>query len=334
VAVRDRVWRSLTQRYVRPLPQRLGVTPRGRSRRLQRVLTDFGCEHSFARAADSVLEHYGLTLGSTAVRTATLTHAHRARVKLEEQYAQPFRVLPAVGAEHVIAETDGTMICTVAPGPRKSKRPRQWQEMRLAAAQAKDSATTFYGATFGSVAQTGRRWGHCARQAGWGFNSSIHAVGDGSEWIQIQCREVFGKQATFLCDFFHVSEYLGEAALSCRPAQPQQWRRTQQQRLRRGEVAKVLAALKEQIEPVATLEEEAPVRNAHRYLSNRQDSLDYPRALAMGLPIGSGMIESGHRHVLQARLKKAGTAWLHDHADRIAHLRVLRANRQWQALWN
>ena len=72
VAVRDRVWCSLTQRYVRPLPQRLGVRPRGRSRRLQRVLTDFGCEHSFARAADSVLEHYGLVLGSTAVRTGHL----------------------------------------------------------------------------------------------------------------------------------------------------------------------------------------------------------------------------------------------------------------------
>jgi hypothetical protein len=62
--------------------------------------------------------------------------------------------------------------------------------------------------------------------------------------------------------------------------------------------------------------------------------LDYPRALALGLPIGSGMIESGHRHVLQARLKKAGTAWLRDHADQIAHLRVLRANRQWESLWN
>ena len=58
------------------------------------------------------------------------------------------------------------------------------------------------------------------------------------------------------------------------------------------------------------------------------------RALALGLPIGSGMIESGHRHVLQARLKKAGTAWLRDHADQIAHLRVLRANHQWQSLWN
>lgn len=56
--------------------------------------------------------------------------------------------------------------------------------------------------------------------------------------------------------------------------------------------------------------------------------------MALGLPIGSGLIESGHRHVLHARLKKAGTAWLRDHADQIAHVRVLRANRQWLALWN
>jgi hypothetical protein len=64
------------------------------------------------------------------------------------------------------------------------------------------------------------------------------------------------------------------------------------------------------VEPAATPEDVAPVRRGHRYLSNRIGSLDYPRALKLGLPIGSGMIESGHRHVLQARLKKAGAAWL------------------------
>ena len=79
---------------------------------------------------------------------------------------------------------------------------------------------------------------------------------------------------------------------------------------------------------------DAPVRASHRYLHNRLDCLDYPGALALGLPIGSGMIESGHRHVLQARLKRAGTAWLPEHADQIAHLRVLRANDQWLSLWN
>jgi hypothetical protein len=188
--------------------------------------------------------------------------------------------------------------------------------------------------TFGTVEDTGRRWGHCARQAGWGLNSQIHSLGDGAEWIRLQSQEVFQKQGVFLCDFFHVSEYLGAAAPSCRSSQPDAWRRTQQQRLRRGAVQKVIQALEPHLETDSIADEHAPVRNGHRYLNNRLDCLDYPRALALGLPIGSGMIESGHRHVLQARLKKAGTAWLPIHADQIAHLRVLRANRQWQSFWN
>ena len=332
--VRDRIWRSRTKSYVRPLPKRVGVSPRGHSGRLERVLTDFGCEHSFAQAAERVQEHYGFAVGASAVRTVTLEHAQRARDQMQAGYAQSFRILPRVGAEHVIAQTDGTMIRTVEPGKRKGKRPRDWKEMRLVAAQAKDSATTIYGATFGEVEAVGNRLGHCAREAGWGLNSQIHAMGDGAQWIRLQSDEVFGKQGTFLCDFFHVSEYLAAAAESSQGRNAARWRRTQQKRLKRGALEKVIEALAEHLEPEGTPEEEAPVRNAHRYLTNRTDCLDYPRAIKLGLPIGSGIIESGHRHVLQARLKKAGTAWLRSHADQIAHLRVLRANSQWQSLWN
>lgn len=334
MTVRERIWRTDSKSYLRPLPKRLGVVPRGRSRRLQRALTDFGCEHSFARAAQSFREHYGFEIGASALRQTTLEQAQRAQQELEAKYEQPFRVLPAKGAEHVIAEADGSMICTVGPGPRKGKRPRSYEEIRLVAAQAKDSAATVYGATFGSVEEVGRRWGHCTREAGWGLNSQIHTLGDGAEWIRLQSREVFGEQGRFLCDFYHVSEYLGAAAPSCRAKNPDQWRHTQQKRLRRGAVPKVLEALEEHLEPLGTLEEDAPVRNGHRYLSNRADCLDYPRALALGLPIGSGMIESGHRHVLQARFKKAGAAWLKGHAEQMAQLRVLRANSKWELFWN
>ena len=332
--VLEQIWAASTRTYLRPLPERLGVRPRGKSARLQRVLTDFGAEHSFARAAQSVREHYGFDISSTAVRAVTLEHALRASVKLEEQYAQPFRLLPPAGAGHVIAEADGTMICTVSSGSRKGKRPRQWKEMRLLAAQAQGQASATYAATFGSVEETGRRWGHCTRTAGWGLNSHIHAVSDGADWIRGQSREVFRDQGTFLCDFYHVSEYLGAAAARCQPAQPERWRRLQQKRLRRGAVDKVLQALEPYLEEPPTPDEEAPVRNGYRYLKNRLDCLDYPGALRLGLPIGSGMIESGNRHVLQARLKKAGTAWLPEHADQIAQLRVLRANYQWESLWS
>ena len=106
----------------------------------------------------------------------------------------PFGTCPWWAAEHVIAEADGTMICTVGPGKRNRPRPRDWKEMRLVAAQALGSATTVYAATFGRVEEAGRRWGHCARQAGWGLKSRIHAVGDGADWIRLQSREVFREQ--------------------------------------------------------------------------------------------------------------------------------------------
>lgn len=332
--VRERIWRTDAKSYLRPLPPRLGVFPRGRSRRLERVLTDFGCEQSFARAAQSVWEHYGFQIGASTVRATTLEQAHRAQQQGEAQYRQPFRVLPAQGAEHVIAQADGSMICTVEAGRRKSQRPRKYEEIRLVAAQAKDSATTVYAATFEDVDQVGRRWGHCTRQAGWGLNSRIHTLGDGAEWIQLQSREVFGSQGRFLCDFYHVSEYLGAAAPTCRSHNPDQWRRTQQARLRRGAAAKVIDALAAHLEAPDTPEEESPVRSAHRYLRNRTEHLDYPGALALGLPIGSGLIESGHRHVLQTRFKKAGAAWLKHHAKQLAQLRVLRANGNWKTFWN
>jgi hypothetical protein len=334
VSVREQVWRTGGKKYLRLLPEGIGVSPRGRSRRLERALTDFGCEHSFMHAASRVREHYGFEIGASAVREATLTHAQRAAKKLQEHYEESFRILPSVGAAHVVAQVDGTMICTVAAGKRKGKRPRDWKEMRLAAAQAQGKEETFYAATFGEVAEAGRRWGHCARSAGRGLESQIHAVGDGAEWIRSQTRDVFGAQGHFLCDFFHVSEYLAAAAQTCKPSAADRWRRTQQARLKRGALEKVIDALVPYLEPTDTPDETAPVRNAHRYLTNRTDCLDYPRALRLGLPIGSGMIESGHRHVLQARLKKAGTAWLAQTADHIANLRVLRANRQWLTLWN
>jgi hypothetical protein len=226
------------------------------------------------------------------------------------------------------------MICTVEAGrKRKEKRPRQWKEMRLVAARAHGSVETSYAATFGAVDEVGRRWGHCSRQAGWALASRIHVVADGAEWIRLQSEEVFGDQVDLLMDFYHVSEYLAAAAERCRPQAPRAWLRVQQKRLKRGASNAVLQAMEAYSEPPRVPEEEAPVRSAIRYLSNRLEYLDYPRALAQQLPIGSGLIESAHKHVLHARLKRPGTAWLPHHADSIAQLRVLRANQQWENLW-
>lgn len=66
------------------------------------------------------------------------------------------------------------------------------------------------------------------------------------------------------------------------------WRQQQKQRLKQSDTITVLKALESCCEPQTTSDAEAPVRTAHRYLSNRIDQLDYQRTLEQGLPIGSG----------------------------------------------
>ena len=55
--------------------------------------------------------------------------------------------------------------------------------------------------------------------------------------------------------------------------------------------------------------------------------------LVRELPIGSGEVESGHRSVLQKRLKKPGAWWTMDSARNMAQLKTLQANNHWEALW-
>ena len=335
VSVQERVWRTPRVKYLRTFSTQAGISPRGKSRRLERVLCDFGAEHSFAKSCHRLKEHYGFELGASAVREATLIHAARAEKKLEAHYAQDFRALPKNGPGRIIVQTDGTMIRTVAKGrKRKEKRPLEWKEMRLSAACAQGSKATHYAAGFTTVEATGRRMAHCARAAGWALENRIHLIADGAEWIWHQAQEIFGDQCDFLLDFYHVSESLAAAAPSCRPSDEKGWLRTQQKRLKRGAAAQVLQTMRAHEESAATPEEQAPVRAAIRYLSRRREQLDYQAALANDLPIGSGLIESGHKHVLQARLKQTGSAWNPETAHALAQLRVLRANSLWDEFWH
>lgn len=301
---------------------------------MQRALVDFGADQSFGKAADKVQEHYGFQYNVSAVRESTLKCAARVADQLEAEAAKDYRLLPTTHARTVIAEADGSMLCTVFSGPRRGKRPRKWEEIRLAAAQLQGEQQSVYAASFGSVKELGRRWGHCAKAAGRQLHSRVHCLGDGAEWIEQQSQAIFGSRGRYLCDYYHVSQYLAAAAERCRPKAPHRWRRTQQKRLKRGAYQLVIQELELHREADSTPAQEAPVRAAERYLKNRVDQLDYAGALAQKLPIGSGMIESGHKHVLQGRLKLSGAAWLKENAHSMAQLRVLRANRRWEQIWN
>jgi hypothetical protein len=198
----------------------------------------------------------------------------------------------------------------------------------VVAAQAHGEATTHYDATLGEVDEVGQRWSRTVGQAGWGMHTRIHCVGDGATWVAQQASTQFGPSGTYLLDLYHVCEYLAEVWPADKTTLHQH-----RDALKTGAVETVLTALRQRLEPPEQPDEAAPARCALRYLENRRDQLHYPAALAAGLPVGSGLIESAHRHLLQARLKLAGAWWTETNAHAMTQLRVCRANHQWAPYW-
>jgi hypothetical protein len=311
---------------------RAEVSHRGCSQPLQRVVTDFGADVAFGQVVGKLREHYGVALAPETIGGIVEGHAQAMfeQQTFEEDWPR------AAGEPLVVAQMDGGMVPIVVADPaqvdrRKGKR-LEWKEAKLTLAHALGKTALHDGATLqGGVEEAGRWLLQCAHRAGLGVDTLVHALGDGAHWISDQVEQRFGEQGRFTVDFYHVSDYLAAAAKVCSPA-PQAWLREQQQHLKCNRLAMVLAALTPHLEPEDMID--APVRTCHRYLGNRADRLDYQGALAQGLPIGSGEIESAHRYVVQQRLKRPGAWWTLEHAEHMLALRLNRANGLWQQYWD
>ena len=301
---------------------------------MQRAITDFGADHGFGHVPKKLAEHYGITIPVSTARQ--ITEGHGAHM-LEQQDRVALPVL-TLGCRQQIGEIDGSMVPIVtigeAAGDKRKQKTLQWQEARLVLVHAQGSVTPKFAATFGgSVEDTGHALLSCAVAAGFGSTTQVHGVGDGAVWIAEQFTATFGPQASYLVDFYHVCDYLAEAAKTCAPDAPHAWLETQKGRLKSNDGTEVLNQLRAYLEAEEVANDHAPVRACVRYLSNRLHHLDYKGALEKGLPLGSGEIESAHRYVIQQRLKLPGAWWKAVNVEPMLALRVVRANEDWEKYW-
>lgn len=258
---------------VRPFLTVAEVRARSCSLPLQRALTDFGADYGFGQVPKKLHEHYGITIGVSTVRKITEGHG----VRMQEQQARGAWPVTTLGCQQQIGELDGSMVPIVtndaAAGDKRKHKTVQWQEARLALVHAHGSVTPKFGATFGgSVEESGQALLSCAVAAGFGANTQLHGVGDGAPWIAEQFTTTFGPQASYLVDFYHVCDYLAEAAKICAPDAPHAWLETQKQRLKNNEGPEVLNHLRAYVEAEELDNAHAPVRACLRYLSKRQNT--------------------------------------------------------------
>ena len=321
----------LGTKALRPFSERAGVACRAASLPLRRVLADFGADHAVGRAPDKLREHYGIAMpASTARRTAE----RHAQSLLERERA---REIPAGTAQGrlFVGEMDGSMAPVVEAtrdAPPTSARAGPWRGRRPGSASCirwGGAAPVFGGHFAGGVEESGRQWARCAAKAGFGADSHLHAVGDGAPWIASQVEACFGTQGSYRVDFYHLCECLGAASPACAAHSAEAWLDAQKDRLKANRAEAVPAALAPCLEAGCG----GPVADCDRHLRNRLSQLDYRGALGRGLPIGSGEIESAHRHVVQERLKLPGAWWTPANVEAMLALRLNRANRECGDYW-
>ncbi|MBA3604343.1 MAG: hypothetical protein H0W50_12075 [Parachlamydiaceae bacterium] len=296
---------------------------------------------SFQETQKKLKEHYNLEIPSSSIQAIVEGHAKGIFEFIENDKEK----LKGGNAIQLVAEVDGSMVPIVETAlPKEGKQDKRrcrnlkWKEARLCFVREVNQVTPIFYATMGDVERVGQLLYRAALRVGLGARTKIHGVGDGAKWIADQMKRVFCKNVKYLIDFYHVSEYLAEAAEYGWTSEKGKWREENQNLLKQSKHEEVLQKISLRL-PIDWKEkkeediENTPVEKCYRYLDNRRDQLDYKDAIEKGLPIGSGEIESSHRYVIQKRLKIAGAWWRSDTAEWMLNLRVLRANNDWDAYW-
>jgi hypothetical protein len=148
-----------------------------------------------------------------------------------------------------------------------------------------------------------------------------------------------GITVTILVDFIHVLEYLWKAAWCFHPPRDpamETWVTAQALDILHGRAAEVAARIRQlaQDHPPAGSEHAKIIRKTLSYLDAKQPYLDYPRALAAGWPIATGVIEGACRHLVSDRMGITGARWSTPGAQAILWLRAIRANADHDTYWD
>ncbi len=70
------------------------------------------------------------------------------------------------------------------------------------------------------------------------------------------------------------------------------------------------------------------------YLETHKEHMVYDKFEAIGLPIGSGMVESTCKWLIQQRFKGVGMRWSEEGFCRLLHLRIAWVNEEFDVLFS
>jgi hypothetical protein len=343
---------------VAPLDDVLGLQP---PQRTSGELQSLGCALAvfvpFAPAAPLLGWASGGTVSPRAVGEWGQAAGQRAMTQLHAQlqaaaagHLPPEEPLAAeVAAMPWALGADGVMVpCRPAGGQPRGKTA--WHAVKVGVLARLGRHRTRTGervarlhqrrlvAVFGDIeALQGRLWLAALRQ---GIRSAPQVVwlSDGARGLWGLFEEGFTAYAMGILDFYHAAQQLWQGAaawLDGRTPQARRWFVWARHRLRHGMPDGVLADLADALDvegvPATTRE---TIRTVYAYLQRHREHIDYAKSKELGLPLGSGMVESACKWLIQQRFKGVGMRWSEDGFNHLLHLRLAWINGRWEALFD
>jgi hypothetical protein len=169
-----------------------------------------------------------------------------------------------------------------------------------------------------------------AYDQGMSKQTQVYAVADGGNGLREALQAQF-PNLTFILDRPHLKQHLyeGAEAIGLAGGERHKWVSHNLHKIDVGDVRQVIRTLKGY-----RGQGQERITNLFQYLKRFIDAVDYDYFRAMGLPIGSGEVESAHRYIPQKRLKIPGATWHPDTINPMLALRIIRANGWWDDFWS
>ncbi|MEL7111173.1 MAG: ISKra4 family transposase [Myxococcota bacterium] len=311
-----------------PRDEVLGVPANGSvSRELEKRLLDFGINDSYEHAAERWNFHYSNEVSSNLMRRVVdrvgelMDSCHEAAIHHET------KTVCCDPPELLVVQNDGGMV------PLRGDEP--WKEAKLAAIFRAEHHNPRNGKKRGTISQT-RYVGVLGDQKE--FRASLDIalrmerglkaktaiwVADGApgNW---RLADTLLPKAVQILDWCHAVEaamVCGRQLLGETSPFLELWKETVERHLMAGELEVLLEEL-EALRFLASKSQRKPIKDLQRYYRNNAERMDYPRYLAQGWLIGSGIVESAHRHVIQRRMKNAGQHWSISRGKTMVRLRA------------
>lgn len=319
-----------------PLDEELGLQSGRLTPRQQEHLTHLAVWMPFARAAQMLERLLGVQVSEPTVRRGTERAGAQYEARQTAQSQQTGQSAPAATpcAKQVIS-TDGAYVPlvkgewaevrTVAIGEVKEKTNVQGQG-EVHTCQLSYFSRMTDAQTFGDLAEVEMR------RRGVSQAKAVCAVTDGADWIQ-GFIDLHRPDAVRILDFPHAAEHLNlliEALQQAGVTLPANaFERSLHILKHRGPGLLFLWCDR----LPTSLQERETVQKQLNYFRKRTALMQYPEYQQQGWPIGSGMVESANKVVVQARLKGAGMHWEPIHVNPMLALRTAVCNERWNEAW-